>query len=54
MRFEFSELEIEMLKFVLDYFYDADLSNFKRDEILAVESIMRKIGMEIKESKSDE
>lgn len=52
VKLELTELEIEMIKFILEYFYDADLSNFKKKEILATESIMRKIGIEVKDSKS--
>ena len=43
---EFTELEIEQIKYALDYLHDADISDFPKEELEALESAMRKLDMD--------
>ena len=43
---EFTEKELEQIKYALEYLHDADLSDFGDDNIEALESAMNKLGME--------
>ena len=43
---EFTEKELEQIKYALEYLHDADLSDFGDDNIEALESAMNKMGME--------
>lgn len=43
---EFTEKELEQIKYALEYLHDADLSDFGDDNIKALESVMKKLGME--------
>lgn len=43
---EFTEKELEQIKYAIEYLHDADLSNFGDDNIEALESAMKKLGME--------
>ena len=43
---EFTEKELEQIKYALEYLHDADLSDFGDDNIKALESAMKKLGME--------
>ena len=43
---EFTEKELEQIKYALEYLHDADLSDFGDDNIEALESVMKKLGME--------
>lgn len=42
---EFTEKELEQIKNALEYLYDADLSDYGNDNIEAMESAMKKLGM---------
>lgn len=42
---EFTEKELEQIKYALEYLHDADLSDFGNDNIKALESAMKKLGM---------
>lgn len=42
---EFTEKELEQIKFALDHLHDADLSDFDVEDIRAMESAMKKLGM---------
>ena len=42
----FTEKELEQIKYALEYLHDADLSDFGDDNIEALESVMKKLGME--------
>ena len=43
---EFTEKELEQIKYALEYLHDADLSDFGDDNIEALENVMKKLGME--------
>ena len=43
---EFTEKELEQIKYALEYLHDADLSDYGYDNIEALESAMNKLGME--------
>ena len=43
---EFTEKELEQIKYALEYLHDADLSDLGDDNIEALESAMNKLGME--------
>ena len=43
---DFTEKELEQIKYALEYLHDADLSDFGDDNIEALESAMNKLGME--------
>ena len=43
---EFTEKELEQIKYASEYLHDADLSDFGDDNIEALESAMNKLGME--------
>lgn len=42
---EFTEKELEQIRYALEYLHDADLSDFGNDNIEALESAMTKLGM---------
>ena len=42
---EFTEKELEQIKYALEYLHDADLSDFGNDNIKALEGAMKKLGM---------
>lgn len=42
---EFTEKELEEVKYALEYLHDADLSDFGNQNIEALESVMRKLDM---------
>jgi len=42
---EFTESELEQIKYALEYLHDADLSDFSDSNIQALESAMTKIGI---------
>ena len=42
---EFTEKELEQIKYALDYLHDADLSDYGNDNIEAMESAMTKLEM---------
>ena len=42
---EFTEKELEQIKYALEYLHDADLSDFGNDNIKALESAMKKLGL---------
>ena len=43
---DFTEKELEQIKYALEYLHDGDLSDFGDDNIEALESAMNKLGME--------
>lgn len=43
---EFTELEIEQIKYALDYLHEADISDFPKEKLEALESAMRKLDMD--------
>lgn len=43
---EFTEKELEQIKYALEHLHDADLSDFGDDNIEALESAMNKFGIE--------
>lgn len=43
---EFTEKELEEIRYALDYLHDADLSDYGKENIIAMESAMKKLGME--------
>lgn len=43
---EFTEKELEQIRYALEYLHDADLSDYGNDNIEAIESVMTKLGME--------
>lgn len=42
----FTENELSMIRFALDYLHDGDLSEFKKEDLEALESAMKKFDME--------
>ena len=42
---EFTEKELEQIKYALEYLHDADLSDYGSDNIQSLESAMNKLGM---------
>ena len=42
---EFTDKELEQIKFALEHLHDADLSDFDEDDIRDMESAMTKLGM---------
>lgn len=45
-RQNFTEDDISQIKFALEYLHDVDLSNYGEENIKALESVMRKLGMD--------
>lgn len=41
----FTEKELEQIRYALEYLHDADLSDFDMEDIRAMESVMKKLGM---------
>lgn len=42
---EFTEKELEQIKYALEYLHDADLSDYGYENIVSMESVMKKLGM---------
>ena len=42
---EFTEKELEQIRYALEYLHDADLSDYGNDNIEIMESVMTKLGM---------
>ena len=42
----FTEKELEQIKYALEYLHDADLSDFGKENIIAMEDVMKKLGIE--------
>ena len=42
---EFTDKELEQIKYALEYLHDADLSDYDNDNIETMESVMTKLGM---------
>lgn len=42
---DFTEKELEQIKYALEYLHDADLSDFGNDNIEALENVMKKFGI---------
>lgn len=42
---EFTEKELEQIRYALEYLHDADLSDCGNDNIETMESVMTKLGM---------
>lgn len=42
---EFTEKELEQIRYALEYLHDADLSDYGNDNIETMESVMTKLGM---------
>ena len=43
---ELTEKELEQIKYALEYLHDADLSDFGKENIIAMEDAMEKLGIE--------
>lgn len=43
---ELTEKELEQIKYALEYLHDADLSDFGKENIIAMEDTMKKLGIE--------
>ena len=43
---DFTEKELEQIKYALEYLHDADLSDFGKENIIAMEEAMKKLGIE--------
>ena len=43
---ELTEKELEQIKYALEYLHDADLSDFGKENIIAMEDAMKKLGIE--------
>ena len=43
---ELTEKELEQIKYALEYLHDADLSDFGKENIIAIEDAMKKLGIE--------
>lgn len=43
---DFTEKELEQIKYALEYLHDADLSDYGKENIMAMECAMKKLGME--------
>ena len=43
---DFTEKELEQIKYALEYLHDADLSDFGKENIIAMEDAMEKLGIE--------
>lgn len=42
----FTDDELHMIKYALEHLHDTDLSNFKKEDLEALESAMEKLNME--------
>ena len=42
----FTNNELDMIKYALDYLHDTDLSNLDKNKIEAIESAMKKLNMD--------
>ena len=42
---EFTDKELEWIKYALEYLHDADLSDLDISDIIAIESVMTKFGI---------
>ena len=45
-KFDFTEKEIDQIKYALDYLHDADLSDYGEENVRCLESAMKKLEME--------
>lgn len=44
--YNFSEEELNEIKYALEYLHDADLSEYGEDNIITLEKVMKKLGMD--------
>lgn len=42
---DFTEKELEEIRYALEYLHDADLSDYGKENVIAMESAMKKLGM---------